>query len=105
MLSQEVLKRPEQFGRVFHSPILESIADIIDDHRPNGLAAVRLVKQVICERGSGYLRHMLMLADRSDFFLVETAKVDTILQRNHPVLLRRPYIIAVTDLPVLIPIK
>jgi hypothetical protein len=83
MISQEVLERPEQLGSVFHSTLAESLADIIDDHPPNGLTAVRLVQQVVCQGGRDYFGHMLVFADCSDFILVETAKVDAVLQRDH----------------------
>jgi hypothetical protein len=87
VVSQEVLKRPEQLGSVFDPPAVESLADVIDDHHPNSLAAVWLVQQVIRQSGRGYFGHMFMFADRRDFILVETAKVHTVLQRDHAMLL------------------
>ena len=63
MVSQEVLKRPEQFGSMLHSTIVEGLVDVVDDHPPNGLAAVRLMQEVVCQSRRGDFRDMLMLAD------------------------------------------
>lgn len=73
----------EQLRCVFDVAFIEFLANVINDHCSDGFAAVRLLQQVAGERGSRYFRDMLVLADRGDFVLVETAHADTIFQRNH----------------------
>jgi hypothetical protein len=68
---------------MLHSTIVESLVDVIDDHAPNGLAAVRLMQEVARQSGRGDFGDMLMLADRGNLILVQTTKVNAILQRNH----------------------
>jgi hypothetical protein len=63
--------------------VIECFVHIVDDHCSNGLTAVRLLQQIASQRGGGYFRDVLMLADRGDLDLVETAKADAILHRNH----------------------
>jgi hypothetical protein len=57
--------------------------DIVDDHGPNGLTAVGLLEQIARQRRSSDFGNVLMLAKRGDLILIETAKVDAVLQRNH----------------------
>ena len=57
--------------------------DIVDDHRPNGLTAVGLLEQIARQRCSSDLGNVFMLAKRGDLILIETAKVEAVLQRNH----------------------
>src|SRR6516225_6627065 len=83
MVTQEVLKCPEQFGSMFYSTVLESPADVVNDHRPDGFAAVRLPEQIAGQCGRSNFGDVLMLADCGNFILVETAKIDAVLQRNH----------------------
>jgi len=83
MASQEVLKRPEQLGSMLHSTIVESLVNVVDDHAPNGLASVRLMQEVPCQSGRGDFGDMLMLANCGNLILVQTTKVNAILQRNH----------------------
>jgi hypothetical protein len=71
-------QRHEQLRGMFDATFVERFVNIVDDHGSNGLAAVRLMQQVARQRGGGYFRNVLMLADRGDLLLVETAKADTI---------------------------
>jgi hypothetical protein len=41
---------------------------------------MRLLQQIAGERGRSYFRDMLMFADGGDLVLIETAKVDAVLQ-------------------------
>jgi hypothetical protein len=83
VVSQEALKRSEEFGSMFDSAVVESLVDVVDDDRPNGFGAVRLIKQIARQRCSRDFGHVLVLTDRGDFLRVQAAKVDAILQRNH----------------------
>jgi len=57
----------------------ESFVNVGNDHSSNGFAAVRLLQQIARQSGSSDLGDVLMLTDRGDLILVETAKADTIL--------------------------
>ena len=62
------------------TPRVECFVNVVHDHRSDGFAAVRLIKQIVRQRSSGYLRDVLMFADRCDLILFEATKADAIFQ-------------------------
>ena len=63
----------EQLRGVFDVAFIECLANVINDHCSDGFAAVRLLQQVAGQRGCRDFRDVLVLGDRGDFVLVETA--------------------------------
>ena len=73
---------------------VERLMNVVNDHGPNGCAAIGLLQQIVRQGGSRNFRNVLVLADGGDFVFVQSAKGDAILQRDHGILqpmCRPPY--------------
>jgi hypothetical protein len=57
--------------------------NIVNDHGSDRFAAMGLRQQIARQSGSSYVRDVLVLANRCDFILIETAKAEAVFQRNH----------------------
>ena len=73
-------QRHEQLRSVSDATLVESFVNVVDDHGSDGFAAMALRQQIVCQCGRSDFGDVLMLADRSDLVLVETAQSNTILQ-------------------------
>jgi hypothetical protein len=80
---KEMLQGTEEFSCVFDSALVQRHMNILDDHVPDGLTAVRLIQQITGQSCSGDVWYVLMFADRGNFIRVQAAKVDAVLQRDH----------------------
>jgi hypothetical protein len=78
VLFEEMPQRHEQLRSVSDATLVESFVNVVDDHGSDGLAAMGLRQQVVRQCGRSYFGNVLMLADRSDLVLVETAQANTI---------------------------
>lgn len=58
-------------------------ADIIDDHSPDRLIPVRLMRQVVAIGSRHAFRHMFVLGDRENLLLAEITHADNIIERYH----------------------
>ena len=46
MTVQKTAEHGDEFGRMLHFSTVAGFVDILDDHRPDALGAMRLVKEV-----------------------------------------------------------
>jgi len=77
---KEMPQRHEQLRRVSDPTLVERFVNVINDHGSDGFAAMGLRQQVVRQCGRSHFGDVLMLADRSDLLLVETAQADAISQ-------------------------
>ena len=59
---------------------VERLMNVVNDHGPNGCAAIGLLQPIVRQGGSRNFRNVLVLADGVvDFVLVQSRKGDAIL--------------------------
>jgi hypothetical protein len=63
---QEMPQRHKQLRSMSHSPLVQGLVNVVDDHGSYDFAAVRLLRQPTCQgRGSNF-RDMFMLGNRGN---------------------------------------
>jgi len=68
---QEMPQRHKQLRSMSHSPLVQGLVNVVDDHGSYDFAAVRLLRQATCQGRGGDFRDVLMPRDRGDFVLVK----------------------------------
>lgn len=76
---------------MLHTAGAECRVNVVNDHSPDGFAAMGLLQQIVCQGGGRDFRNVLVLADSGHFVFVQSAKGDAILQRDHGIL-QRPFV-------------
>lgn len=84
MAGQEVPQSHEQLAGVSAIVVRQRRADIIPQHVPYFLGAVRLMDQVLRQRGRSNFGNMLVLCDSQDLGFVQLAHGNAIFERDHP---------------------
>jgi hypothetical protein len=65
---------------VSDATLVESFVNVVNDHGSDRFAAMGLRQQIARQSGSSYVRDVLVLANRCDFILIETAKAEAVFQ-------------------------
>ena len=86
MLVKEMPQRHEQFLRMPDTTSAERLVNVVSDHGPDGFPAMGLLQQIVCQGGGSDFRNVLVLADGGDFVFVQSAKGDSVFQRDHGIL-------------------
>jgi hypothetical protein len=77
---QEMPQRHKQLRSMSHSPLVQGLVNVVDDHGSYDFAAVRLFGEATCQSRGGDFRDVLMLRNRGNFFLVKATEADAVLQ-------------------------
>jgi hypothetical protein len=65
---------------VSDATLVQSLVNVVNDHSSDRFAAMGLRQQIARQSGSSYVRDVLVLANRCDFILIETAKAEAVFQ-------------------------
>src|SRR6476646_10310184 len=76
---------------MLHAAGTERRMNVVNDHGPDGFAAMGLPQQIVRQGGCRDFRNMFVLANGGDFIFVQSAKGDAIVQRDHGIL-QRPFV-------------
>ncbi len=71
VLFEEMAQDGDQLGGVLWTALVEGQVDILDDHGPDAVRAMFLVKQIARHGGGGNLTDMFMLANCGDFLRIQ----------------------------------
>jgi hypothetical protein len=83
MMIQKMLKHDYEFVRMFYFSMVACFLEVLDDHRPDALGALRLVKEVTRQRGGLRLADVLMLADRGHLLGFYAAHCNAVIRADH----------------------
>lgn len=84
---QKMPQRRHQWRGMRFIPGAKGGADILYDHLPDVINAMRPVHQILSQRGGGNVGHVLVFGDGGNFRLGQPTQCNAILQRNHLLLM------------------
>ena len=61
---------------MLHTAGAKRRVNVVNDHGPDGFAAMGLLQQIVCQGGGRDFRNVFVLADSGDFIFIQSAKGD-----------------------------
>jgi hypothetical protein len=77
---QKMPQRHKQLRSMSHSPLVQDLVNVVDDHGSYDFAAVMLFREATCQGRGADFRDVLMLCDGGDLVLLKATEADAVLQ-------------------------
>jgi hypothetical protein len=77
---QKMPQRHKQLRSMSHSPLVQGLVNVVDDHGSYDFAAVMLFREATCQGRGADFRDVLMLCDGGDLVLLKATEADAVLQ-------------------------